>query len=106
MLEPMKKETAIEFFSEFYYGEHHFPAKLQPWGDGWCINHYGQLATFDFNELTRLVFMAHDKCIRVGIEHGGPRALRIAIWPRLGEGSMSTRHPDIETALKQWNERK
>ena len=65
-------------------------------------NHHGQLATFDFDELTRLVFMAHDKCVRVGVEHGGLKALRIAIWPRNREGGMSMRHPDIETALSNW----
>lgn len=46
--------------------------------------------------------MAHDKCVRVGVEHGGLKALRIAIWPRNREGGMSMRHPDIETALSNW----
>lgn len=37
MIAPMSKESAIAFFSEFYGGEHHLSAKIQPWGDGWCI---------------------------------------------------------------------
>jgi len=102
MPEQMPQSSAIQFFSDFYFGSHHFPAKIQEWGDGWCINHPGSIATFDFDSMTRLVFMAHDRCIRVGVEHGGPRALRICIWQRVREGSMSQRHPTLEQAIEVW----
>lgn len=96
-------EQAIEFFSELYFGKHHIPAKVLPWGDGWCVNHYGDLSTFDFDTLTRLVFLAHDSCIRVELSQGGPRAIKIAIWKREGRtGRIYDRHPTIETALEAW----
>jgi hypothetical protein len=94
---------AIAFFSEFYRGEHHFPSKVKPFGLGWSINHFGPLATFDADDLTRLVFMAHEKCIRVQVE-GGPHGLRIAIWRREREGCPYERHPTIDQALNSFRE--
>ena len=97
------KEEAVKFFSAFYCGEHHIPGPIREWGNGYCVNHVGELATFDFDKMTRLVFMGHDKCVRVAVAHGGPRALRIMIWKREGrEGIMSVRHPTIESALELW----
>lgn len=101
----MSYQEAEEFFSELYFGKHHIPSKIKSWGEGWCINHWGDLSTFDFDTLTRLVFLAHDSCIRVEISQGGPRAVKIAIWKREGRtGSMYTRHPTIENALEKWRE--
>jgi len=97
---PMSEGEAIAFFSEFYQGEHHFPSKIKSYGPGWSISHVGPLATFDFNNLTRLVLLAHEKCIRVQIEQGGPNRLRIAIWKRAREGSTYDRHPTIEQAIE------
>ena len=102
----MEYQEAEDFFSEFYFGKHHISAKIKPYGGGWCINHYGSLATFDFDELTRLVFLAHDKCIRIELMQGGPVAVKIAIWQRdKREGSMFERHPTIETALDLWRKK-
>lgn len=96
-------EDATNFFSEFYQGEHHIPGKVKPFGDGWVVNHdRGGMSTYDFNQLTKLVLMAHDKCIRVEIIPCSPRHLKIAIWQRQREGSMSQRHPTIETAIENF----
>jgi hypothetical protein len=91
---------ATEFFAAFYRGEHHFPGKIKPYGEGWSMSHFGSMATYDGNELTRLVLLAHEKCIRVQVEQGGPNRLRIAIWKREREGDMFQRHPTIEQALE------
>lgn len=102
-------EEATEFFAELYYGEHHIPGyKVHEWGDGFCVKHdRGGLSTFDYNELTRLVLMAHDKCYRVDISPLAPRYLRIAIWKRFGrEGGFSSRHPTIEQAIESYNKKK
>lgn len=65
----------------------------------------GALATFDFDDLTRLVFLAHDLCIRVSIEPCNPKHLRLMFHPRRErDGGMSIRHPTIETALERWRE--
>ena len=101
----MSKEKATEFFADLYFGEHHFPSKLKEWGEGWMMNHFGDCSTFDFDLMTRLVFLAHDKCVRAEISQGGPRAIRIAIWQRTHrEGRMFERHPTIDQALGIWRE--
>ena len=97
----LSQEEATEFFAEFYRGEHHFPSELKPFGEGWSMNHLGPLATFDSDDLTRLVILAHDCCIRVQLEQGGPNRIRISIWKRSREGQMYERHPTIEEVLNK-----
>ena len=93
----LTKEDATKFFSQLYYGEHHFPAKLKECGYGFSMQHTAGLATFDYNQLTRLVVMAHDQCIRVEVRAKTFRAVEICIWKRQGrEGGMSERHPELE----------
>lgn len=98
----MTKEQAVEFFSEFYGGQHHFPkGGVKAWGEGFCVVHdQGDLATYDWDKLTRLVLMAHDQCIRVSIFPNAFKSLRIAIWKREREGGLSKRHPTIEEAIE------
>ena len=99
-------EDAEDFFAEIYHGRHHIPSKLKGFGDGWSVNHRGDLSTFDFDTLTRLVFLAHDLCMRVSIEQSGPGMVKIIVWKRNSrEGRMSSRHPTIEEALNVWRER-
>ncbi|MCK9570813.1 hypothetical protein M0R72_17825 [Candidatus Pacearchaeota archaeon] len=100
----LSKEEATAFFADWYRGEHHFPSKIQPYGDGWSMSHIGSVATFDFDDLTRLVLLAHEKCIRAQIEQGGPNRVKIAIWKREREGSLFERHPTIEQAIEAFRE--
>lgn len=61
------------------------------------------LATWDFDNLTRLVIGAHDECIRVEIEPKTFRHLRINMWPRLARtGSMFQRYPTMEAAIADY----
>jgi len=100
---PLTKKEAEEFFGVIYHGEHHIPSDVKPHGRGWKIQAYGDLATFDFDLLTRLVFLAHDRCIRVAIIPGGPGRVGVAIWKRYGRnGNFSERHPTIKCALVNW----
>lgn len=94
-------EQATAFFSEFYRGAHHIPGKIKPFGFGFAVNHdRGDMATHDYNDLTRIVLMAHRDCIRVGITAVRNNVLQIAIWQRQGrDGAMHERHPDIQTAI-------
>ena len=100
----LTKEEAIDFFAELYGGKHHIPrGGVKDFGCGFSVNHYGDLSTFDFDKLTRLVFLAHDRCIRVEVSNSGPRMVKISIWKRHGrEGDMWYRHPTIEQALALW----
>lgn len=62
----------------------------------------GHFATFDGDGLTRLVVLAHDRCIRVEIEGCGPGLIRVSMWPRKGrEGRMHERHPTLEGAAEK-----
>ncbi len=65
---------------------------------------YANFATFDYDELTRLVFMAHKRCIRAQISGSGPNMLCLHLHKRLGrDGNMTARHPTIEQALEAWS---
>jgi hypothetical protein len=102
---PMTFKEATEFFAEIYYGEHHFPTKIKPYGTGWSICDFDSLSTYDFNKLTRLVFLAHDKCYRLLIRQGGPGTIKIIIWKRYErEGSVEKKHPTLEMAFDSWRE--
>lgn len=92
----MTKEQATDFFAEFYNGAHHIPGEIKSWGNGFTVNHRSDLSTFDFNALTRLVVLAHDRCVRVSILPCSPQYVRICIHPRTREGSFVHRHPELE----------
>lgn len=101
---PMTKEEAEEFFGILFRGKHHIPGgEAKKFGQGWKVNAYAGIATFDFDDLTRLVFLAHDKCVRAEIVQGGPGRIGIAIWKRHGRrGYNYDHHPSINTALTNW----
>lgn len=97
----LTKEEAVSFFSELYRGEHHLPSKIKDWGFGWCVEDFAGMATFDYTNLTRFVVMCHDKCIRGEIRPSSPKSMKVCIWKRQGrDGSISSRHPTIETAIE------
>lgn len=96
----LTKEEATQFFSIFFGGEHHFPSQLKECGHGWRMIAPYYLSTFDFHNLTKLVLMAHKYCIRVAVDTYGVNKLKIMIWKREREGSLSMRHPTIEDAIK------
>lgn len=100
----LTKEEATAFFAEFYQGEHHIPKhQVFEYGHGWMVKHdRGDLATYDYNELTKLVLMAHDKCIRVGVSPLSKQVLQISIWKRQRDGGMCQRHPTLEQAIESF----
>ena len=72
------------------------------WGGGvrFKISHRS-LATFDFDELTGLVILAHDQCVRVQIDAVAPRLMSIAMHQRhKRDGGMNERHPTMEQAIE------
>lgn len=83
---------------DLVHGEHHLIGNITSCGAG---IHIGlrclSLATFDFNHLTRLVVMAHDRCIRVEIVPTGFGTIGINLHRRhKREGSIFEKHPTIE----------
>jgi len=108
---PLTYEQAVDFFSALYGGKHHIPGarygdakNVKVWGTGWSVSHYGDLSTYDFDMLTRLVLLAHDRCVRACIRQGGPGGVKVCISARDREGGFSERHPTIEEALARFRE--
>lgn len=89
---------ATQFFSKFYGGVHHIPnGSIIKYGSGWSVNNNnGSLSSYDSNDLTRLVVMAHDECIRVELIPARQGVIKIAIWKRERVGNFMDKHPTLE----------
>ncbi len=66
---------------------------------------YGSMSTYDFSRLTHLVLLAHRYCVRVEISGSAPGYLRILFSDRKREGAIYSRHPTIEQAIENFNNR-
>ncbi len=98
----LTRDEATAFFAKLYHGEHHLPSKIKEFGDGFLVEDFAGMATFDYTQLTRFVIMCHDSCIRGEIRPSSPRSMKVIIWKRQSrEGSMCTRHPSLEDAIKE-----
>jgi hypothetical protein len=103
----MSENEARDFFAHIYRGKHHIPGELRRDSRAtWSVCHFvggAGVATFDYDELTRMVFAAHDACMRLAILAAGPRHVRIQITKRTRNGSeMAADHPTLEDALDKW----
>lgn len=64
---------------------------IAPWFDS--------LATWDFQQLTRLVLLCHDARIRGSIEPCNNRYLQISLHERVAAGNIAVRHPSLAEAI-------
>ena len=90
-------------FGGIYHIDEFLFKKKVDWSNSWHVQipYNRDLATFDFNTLTRLVVLCHDRCIRMSIKPTSPGYLYLQFWSRDGrEGDVSKRHPTIETAIE------
>lgn len=71
------------------------------WTDTFCIsvNIEKCLCTWDFDHLTRLVVLCHDRCIRMEINSKNMQYIGLMFHERQREGHMDQRHPTIENAI-------
>ena len=60
---------------------------------------YTRLSTWDFSDLTRLVFLAHDYCLRIEVIPLSRQAVELMFHPRTRSGDMAQRHPTLEEAV-------
>lgn len=98
----LEKQEAIEFFSALFNGEHHIPKSLKEFGYGWSVDMGNDFSTYDFNLMTKLVVLAHDRCIRATIQGKSKNTVTIGIHKRdrAKAGSMCEFHPELEDAVK------
>ena len=96
-----------QMLADLFYGFQHITGKLHNFGEGIALNTYSNnFATFDYNQLTRAVLMAHDRMIRFSIEPSGPGMLKLVLFKRhKREGSMFERHPTMEQAINDFRTR-
>lgn len=83
-------------------GRHHLP-KIYKFGYGICINHSGDLSTFDWDKLTMLVLAAHHYAVRIEIASSGPRMVKIICHRRKHGSSLyrHERHPSSEDLIQR-----
>ena len=95
-------KSVADFLGDVFKGLYHLPMsslKKVDWANQYCIEYtyYGYLETVDFNLLTVLVVLAHDRMIRVQMQGIGPGYMRMTFHQRITrEGSITERYPTIE----------
>jgi hypothetical protein len=96
------QRACYEMLAEVVGGKHHIYYEVKPWGDGIATSIIQGWATFDFNQLTRAVVLAHDRMVRVEIGASGPCMVRLILHKRHKRalGPMYDRHPAIEDAIR------
>lgn len=93
--------ACARMFAEVVGGFHHVNGTFKPVGRGIGISSTGsRWATWDYDLLTRLVILAHDRMIRVELRPSGPGRVGFALWKRhKRDGGMAERHPAMEDAI-------
>lgn len=92
---------------DLFGGWHHLHNPIRPYGDGVEYNTSPSwFSTFDFNLLTRYVFLAHDRCIRASLGSSGPRLIKLILHRRhKREGRLMEYHPTLEEAAQTYRSR-
>ena len=94
----------VETLCDWALGRHHLP-KVHQFGNGVCVNWSGDLSTFDFDGLTRLVLIAHRDAVRIEISSSGPGMIRIIAHRREHVTNeklpMHKMHPTLDDLIKQ-----
>jgi len=91
-----------ETLAQIVRGFHHIGNKVKPCGNGIETSIYGGWASFDFDQLTRAVVIAHDNMVRIEIGSSGPGLFRLMLHKRKGrDGDINERHPTIEDAIEK-----
>jgi hypothetical protein len=106
---PLGRDVA-DLLGFVYRGIYHIERNVRKveWGNDFYIklnlDDGGSFATWDGNNLTRLVLAAHAMAIRIEIEPCNPRYMRLYFHRRRREGGIAERHPTIEQAIDQFND--
>lgn len=98
-----------DFLGELYYGIYHLDPKALSKAE-WNADHTMSVvigwradwSTYDFDYLTRLVFLAHHMCLRVELKPVAPNHMRVYFSRRQRGGRFHERHPDLEDAVNDF----
>lgn len=74
------------------------------WGSGIAVPWRRDLSTYDYDGLTKLVFLCHEGRIRCEIRPHSPGFLLLAFFPRDDSGGISRRHPNLAEAVAAFQE--
>lgn len=104
ILSPLGRSVA-DLLGELFYGIYHLDKKTLYKPD-WASDHHidvvigwHSLSTFDYDELTRLVFLAHHMALRVSIKAATHNYLELMFHQRGRTGGFSGRHPTLDDAV-------
>lgn len=105
-ISPLGREVA-DILGQVWRGLYHIDGKAVErvdWSDPYCIFiniRNPQLATWDFNILTTLVVLCHDRMIRMEIDGIAPRMTQFLFHQRkVRDGDNTQRHPTMEEAIE------
>ena len=102
----------LDFLVRLYRGHHRIPRSVNAYD--WTLKGHrlqvlfhsrgATMSSTDFDELTRLVFLAHDLCVRVEV---GARGMYGCLWLSPRDASdpavgVWEAHPTLETTLARW----
>lgn len=73
-------------------------------GNGVSLTWFQELATWDFDQLSRLVFLCHTARIRCSVTAVAPRTMRLSFWQRKAAGDMAVRHPNLDEAVEAFKQ--
>jgi len=110
-LSPFGAEVA-DILGQVYRGIYHIRREVLhdrcDWRDPWRIELVvsdSGMSTHDFNHLTALVILCHDRCVRLAIEGCARNWLRLVFTRREGrDGSTYQNHPTLGEAVKSVRE--
>lgn len=89
----------------FAQGFHHLPPVKREGAYAISIQWRGDLSTFDYDGLTRLVLLAHQWSVRVSIKQGGPGSVKVFVSRRQpcddDSKSLFERHPTLDGLINR-----
>lgn len=104
VISPLGRKVA-DFLGELFYGIYHLDPRALNRAD-WANNHHvivsighQDWSTFDFSNLTRLVFLAHHMALRVNIRGSKVNYIQLMFHERQRKGDLYKRHPTIDEAV-------
>lgn len=96
-------ENVADILGQVFLGLYHIDRQVYKvdWTELRCIeiNLHSNFSTYDFNVLTRLVVLCHDRAMRLEISPCNMQFIKFRFHQRKREGSIFDRHPTIEQAI-------